>query len=450
MRVHFITPTRISLINLTTIGDSEKREDETKIGKFSSGQAYATALLLRDNVGIEVYVYGGEDELDGKFTEAITYSTTERICQSTNKSKEVIVLNYEKQFHGNCNSIHTFREGWTESQEIETAFALQLGYNWETWMAYRELMSNVLDEGGYVLEQESYPELETGTVITLSFDESNAFYDVWKNKHLYMNFEAPLFKVSDSVEALKNDEGWLRIYKQNILVFEDVNRPSKFAWNIKFGEIDERRILNNVYGVEQSIASAIQNTNNEDFLREIITKDFSTKENEFLSSNGSYSSYISDEIKNIALEVYKKHGDVKSYSWLIDKIKKQKDCKIAGKRITTVEDSLWSYSREVVIESSPVITHTKSPLSPNECFEISPLQKEINKYYNFDLDVEVKIAKLKGSKVVADKYEKCLIIDESFEVEKDFHIFVVEYLDMKHNENVIESLSKYICNLIKK
>jgi len=111
---------------------------------------------------------------------------------------------------------------------------------------------------------------------------------------------------------------------------------------------------------------------------------------------------------------------------------------------------LWSYSREVVIESSPVITHTKSPLSPNECFEISPLQKEINKYYNFDLDVEVKIAKLKGSKVVADKYEKCLIIDESFEVEKDFHIFVVEYLDMKHNENVIESLSKYICNLIKK
>ena len=30
MKVHFITPTRISLINLTTIGDSEKREDDTK------------------------------------------------------------------------------------------------------------------------------------------------------------------------------------------------------------------------------------------------------------------------------------------------------------------------------------------------------------------------------------------------------------------------------------
>lgn len=446
MRVHFITPTRISLINLTTIGDSEKREDETKIGKFSSGQAYATALLLRDNVGIEVNIYGGEHKNGWIYKENVKYSTKTLACESTNKTKEVILLDYKKQYdcYGRINT------DWDENKEIETAFALQLGYNWEIWMAYRELMSNVLDEGGYVLEQESDPELETGTVITLSFDESNAFYDVWKNKHLYMNFEAPLFKVSDSVEALKNDEGWLRIYKQNILVFEDVNRPSKFAWNIKFGEIDERRILNNVYGVEQSIASAIQNTNNEDFLREIITKDFSTKENEFLSSNGSYSSYISDEIKNIALEVYKKHGDVKSYSWLIDKIKKQKDCKIAGKRITTVEDSLWSYSREVVIESSPVITHTKSPLSPNECFEISPLQKEINKYYNFDLDVEVKIAKLKGSKVVADKYEKCLIIDESFEVEKDFHIFVVEYLDMKHNENVIESLSKYICNLIKK
>ena len=59
MKVHFITPTRISLINLTTIGDSEKREDDTKIGKFSSGQAYATALLLRDNVGMEINIYGG-------------------------------------------------------------------------------------------------------------------------------------------------------------------------------------------------------------------------------------------------------------------------------------------------------------------------------------------------------------------------------------------------------
>lgn len=161
MKVHFITPTRISLINLTTIGDSEKREDETKIGKFSSGQSYATALLLRDNVDIGISIYGGTEQLmngedsfvNEDYTEHIDYSTFNKVCQSTGKEKEVILLHYNKEYHGRCNSINDFYEPREEeSYEIETAFALQLGYNWEIWMAYREIMSNVLDEEGYVLE----------------------------------------------------------------------------------------------------------------------------------------------------------------------------------------------------------------------------------------------------------------------------------------------------------
>jgi hypothetical protein len=449
MRVHFITPTRISLINLTTIGDSEKREDETKIGKFSSGQAYATALLLRDNVGIEVYVYGGVDSDDNKFTEVVEYSTTNRICNSTNKSKEVIVLNYEKQFHGRSGCINTFREGFSEAETIETAFALQLGYNWSLWMSYRELMSNVLDEGGYVLEQENYPELETGTVITLSFDEDNQFYDVWQNRHLYMNFEEPLYKVSNSVECLENKENYLRIYKQNILVYEDKKRPSRFAWNIKFGEIDERRILSNIYSVEQSISSAIQDTDNEDFLRAIVSPYFEVETNEFLSSNSNYSDYISDSVKKVVNQVYEEFGEVKSYSWLIDKVRKQKDCKIAGKKIKTIEDSIWSYSNTVTIETKPQ-PFAEPAIIVDEVEYITPFAVDIKKHYNFDLDVEVKIAKLKGSKVVADKYEKCLIVDENFDIEKDFHTFVVEYLDLTQTGNVVENLAKYICKLLKK
>jgi hypothetical protein len=458
MKVHFVTPTRISLINLTTIGDSEKREDETKIGKFSSGMAFATALLLRDNVNIEINIYGGEDTIEedegngfmySAYTENITYSTRNRICDSTNKSKEVILINYEKQFHGDCNSALTFSEGYTESNIVETAFALQLGYNWELWMSYRELMSNVLDEGGYVLEQETCPELEHGTVITLTFDEENDFYNVWQNRHLYMNFEKPLFKVSDSVECLENKENYLRIYKQNILVYEDRDRPSRFAWNIKFGEIDERRILNNVYSVEQSISYAIQDTDNEEFLRTVITKDFKTEEKEFLSSNCSYSDWISEAVKKITTEIYEEFGEVSSYDWLIDKVRKQKDCKIGGKKIKTIEDSLWSYSSEVTVETKPQ-TFSEPSIIVDEVEYITPFALEIKKHYNFNLDVEIKIAKLKGSKVVADKYEKCLIIDENFDIQKDFHTFVVEYIDLTRPGNVVENLGKYICELIKK
>lgn len=455
MKVHFITPTRISLINLTTIGDSEKREDTTKIGQFSSGMCHSTALLLRDGVDLSINIFGGEEkqveEEEGvryiNYTECINYSTLNKVCSSTSKSKEVIVLNYEKHFHGNCDSALTYSEGYTESETIETAFALQLGYNWETWMIYRELMSNVLDEGGYVTEENTT--ISYGTIITLEFDESNKFYEVWQNRHLYMNFEKPLFKISDSVEVLENKENFLRIYKNNILVYENKDRPSRFAWNIMFGTIDERRILNDVHNVEQSIISHIQETDNEDFLRAVITPYFKTEEKEFLSRNLTYSDYVSDMLKKVVYEVYEEFGEVRSYDWLIDKIKKQKDCKIAGKKIKTIEDSIWSYSNEVTIETTPQ-PHAEPTMIVDEVEYITPFASEIKKHYNFDLDVEVKIAKLKGSKAVADNFEKCIIIDESFDIQKDFHTFVVEYLYLTQKGNVVENLSKYICKLISK
>lgn len=425
MKVHFITPTKLSILDITSMGDSSKRGDDSKIGAFDSGLKYAIALLLRDDVGIEISVFdqGGEEN-------NFTFKTITVFDESTSKNKELIAV---KKLNG---------------EETITGFAKNLGYNWEVWMAYREIMSNVLDENGYVLEDEDGEELDNGTVVTLEFDEDNEFYNVWQNRHLYMNFEEPLFKVSDSVEALKNDEGYLRIYKQNILVYENKERPSRFAWNIKFGEIDERRILSNIYSIEQSIASTIQTTNNENFLRVIITNDFKTQEKEFLIDNTYYSNWVSDTVKKVVHEVYNEYGDVKSYEWLIDKVKKQKDCKIAGKKINTVEDSLWAYSTEVTVETEPkVIYDVKLPV---EGFIEETFADKIKKHYNFNLDVEVKIAKLKGSKVVADKYEKCLIIDESFNIEYDFHIFIVEYVDLKYTENVVTSLSKYICNLISK
>lgn len=453
MKVHFITPTRISLINLTTIGDSEKREDDSKIGKFSSGQAYSTALLLRDGVNMTVSVYGGYD--GQPFTEYISYGTKTKYCSTTDKKKDIIEINHEQIFHGGSpNSPHDLNEPFSpNSRKIETAFALQLGYNWELWMAYRELMSNVLDEGGYVTEDDFDEDLfiggEESTIITLEFDENNTFYTVWQNRHLYMNFKEPLYKISDTVQVLENEEGYLRIYKQNILVYKDENVPSRFAYNIKFGTIDERRILSNIYSVECSIAEAIKYTDNEDYLRAILTPDFSAESKEFLSNLSLYGE-ASDLIHEIAFDVYEKCGEVKSYDWVLDLIKKRKDCKIGGKKIKSVDDSIWSYSTTVTVETSPETFSTPEVIEiEEEIFEDS-FVAEIRKHYNFNLDVEVKKAKLKGSKVIADKYCKCLIIDEDFNLEEDFPEFIVQYIDLTVSGNVVKNLSEYICKLLKK
>lgn len=431
MQIHFITPTIISRLDISSMGDSSKRGDDSTIGQFDSGLKYAIALLLRDKVNMSIKTYDDDGILN-----TYTFSTSVKKCNNTNKEKELIDINY------NDYSDDT-------SGVIETGFALQMGYNWSTWMALRELYSNMTDEKGTISELQEDIAVGYGTIITLEFDDNTEFFNVWQNKHLYINEQEPLFKISNSVEVLKNDEDYLRIYKQNILVYEDKEKPSRFAWNIKFGEIDERRILSNLYYVEQNINYAIQTTDNEEFLRTIIKPTFEVQDKEFLSNNTHYSDHISETVNRITTEIYEEFGEVNSYDWLINKVRKRKDCKIGGKKIKTIEDSLWSYSTEVTIETTPQ-PYAEPSIVVDDVEYITPFASEIKQYYNFNLDVEVKIAKLKGSKVVADKFENCIIVDESFDISKDFHIFVIEYLDLTQKGNVVENLAKYICNLISK
>ena len=232
MQIHFITPTIISRLDISSMGDSSKRGDDSTIGQFDSGLKYAIALLLRDKVNMSIKTYDNDGILN-----TYNFSTSVKKCNNTNKEKELIDINY------NDYSDDT-------SGVIETGFALQMGYNWSTWMALRELYSNMADEKGVISELQEDIAVSYGTIITLEFDENTEFFNVWQNKHLYINEQESLFKISNSVEVLKNDEDYLRIYKQNILVYEDKDKPSRFAWNIKFGEIDERRILSNLYYVQ--------------------------------------------------------------------------------------------------------------------------------------------------------------------------------------------------------
>jgi hypothetical protein len=448
MKISFVTPTRMSLINLSTIGDSEKREDDSKIGKFSSGQAYSTALLLRNGVDLSVTVYGGEHySSEEKYDENFTFFTFNKNCESTGKEKELIGINYAKAYHGNCDSTMTFSDpSETEYATIETGFALALGYNWELYMALRELWSNMLDEGGHIKEGDS--EVGYGTVITLDFEEDSEFAEIWNKRHLYINEKEPLYKISDTVDVLENEEGYLRIYKQNILVYKDEKIPSRFAYNIHFGNIDERRILSNLWGVASDITYAIKNTSNEEYLREIITSDIKFEKDEFLTGNSIYGT-ASDLVHKIACEVYNEFGSVNTYSWLLNSIKERKDCGIGEKRIQSIGDSIYSYSNTVTVASTPQ-PFAEPPMEAEGEIYINPFSAEIKKYYNFNLDVEIKTAKLRGSKVIADKFEKCLIIDGSFDIEKDFGEFLIQYVDLTMEGNTIKNLGEYICNLIKK
>ena len=154
--IFFKTPTQLSFIDLITMGDSEKRGDNSTTGMFGSGLKYSLALLLRNNVKFEAIVtgntyIGGQDR---DYTEIFTPYTYVNEDEITGKSKELIGIKVERDFES-FNSIHCEDIFEYEIEEnYETGFALQLGFNWELWMALREIYSNMLDEGGSYYEDE--------------------------------------------------------------------------------------------------------------------------------------------------------------------------------------------------------------------------------------------------------------------------------------------------------
>lgn len=448
-QIYFYTPTVISYLDLISMGGSEKANDASTLGKYNSGLKYSMALALQNNIDFFVKSFDTEYSQGHDRRRETSYfvSTYTDTCEQTDKEKELILIS-KNVWAENFNSVHSEDTGGGDylEEEYRTGFSPKLGIDWKIWMIIREIYSNMLDEKGYYTEIED-KKFNYGTCITLEFEEDSEFSEIWGNRHNYINEKPPLFKINHSIEALENLEGYLKIYKQNILVYENKETESQYAWNVKDAEIDEKRILSSLWSVSSDIISAIMSTKNEEFLRTIITKD-NNYHNQFLYNMSTYSS-ASDLLHTIACEVYQKFEEVDSYPWLINAIKSREDCGISGRKIKTVSDSIYSYSKTVTIESDP-IPHAEPSIVVEDIEYITPFETEIKKLYNFNLDVEVKKATLSGSCVCADKFNNCLIISEDFSIEKDFPEFLVQYLDLTVKGNVLKNLSEYTCNLLRK
>jgi hypothetical protein len=98
---------------LTLMGGSTKRDDSSKLGRFGSGNKYAIASLLRNNIDFKIF--SGE--------------------------REIIITTKKHDYRG------------TELDKIfidgkETSLTVQMGPDWEyLWMAIREWVQNSVDEG---------------------------------------------------------------------------------------------------------------------------------------------------------------------------------------------------------------------------------------------------------------------------------------------------------------
>lgn len=220
----------IDVRSFTLLGNSTKRNDDTKIGRFGSGLKYAIATLL--DKGTHFHVYSGKEEIEFK-TERETFRETEL---------DRIFINGEL-----------------------TSFSTQMGPDWGIYDAIREIYSNAVDEGLIdfcILNTEDKESIESShpkdgeTTFYIIVDEAVA--TVVDNLPKYFShFRTDAFYKNEKLTIYPSD-GRLRIYKSGFLVYKDDGIQSLFHYDFPAALINESRALESLDSTYGNIARVMQ------------------------------------------------------------------------------------------------------------------------------------------------------------------------------------------------
>jgi hypothetical protein len=232
---------QIDIQAFTLIGASTKRNDETKIGLYGSGNKYSIATMLRQ--GIDFKVFSGEDE--------IVFTT--RTQQFRDQEFDVILVN------GQETSLTTTMGG----EDWNSAFA-----------PIREIYSNALDEDddatltkvSDMLPERGY----TKFFIELNKDVKH-FYD---NIHLYFCKHNPkvLFSNIQGSIYTNTDEGNIRIFRKGILSHFDNKSKALLHYNFEDLDINESRVVKYVWQINSRMANVWKTCTNEELINTLLLR----------------------------------------------------------------------------------------------------------------------------------------------------------------------------------
>lgn len=205
MPIYHMTDTEMPIEALVTLGVSVKSEGS--IGYFGTGFKFAVATLLRNGCRVKVN--------EREFT---AHPTTIR----------------GEEFH----IVHL--------DERPLGFTTDLGRNWQVWMAFRELHSNTLDEGGVTSDRPG----EAANTISVF---GPAYEEAYHSRHeIFINRPAIV------------ENGAIRIYSApaNYKYYRGVRagnmeRPASFTYNqLAQGSLTEDRTLTSEWYLSRYAAQA--------------------------------------------------------------------------------------------------------------------------------------------------------------------------------------------------
>ena len=223
-----------------TFGVSSKDNKETAIGYFGTGLKYAIAILLR--VGQEISIV----------TNGTHYKFGTSRTAIRNDEFDIVTMN-----------------------DQELGFTTELGKDWELWMAFRELFSNMLDENGEHYKKTLIPKLHDDR--TYIMVKGKDFERVYDERDKYFLPPTVHEVASDgTVTALRKNKD-LFVGDPAILYFRGIRvsnsmLPGLFDYNFHAGlKFTEDRTIKSGYTVNYEIAAMVAGSKDRDFIRQIVT-----------------------------------------------------------------------------------------------------------------------------------------------------------------------------------
>lgn len=259
--ITFVTPGTIDIRAFTTMGINAKPRTEKPIGYFGTGLKYAVAVLCRLGARITVHTGG------------VRYHFELEAMRFRGSDFDQIVMRRDTWMGD---------EGWRLGRRKKLPYTTQYGRNWEAWMAFRELYSNTLDEGGECWEHHDWDNAyseglgmigdQDATMIVV--DECEAFtkaYHDRANTFLDLSTRERLV-VLPGLEILEGPTQ--RMFYQGMRA-KDVGKPTLHTYNFTHGQdLTEDRQLAHEWHIRATLADIIAaNCEDEVLIEKIITAD---------------------------------------------------------------------------------------------------------------------------------------------------------------------------------
>lgn len=252
---------------LTLVGASTKGGDSTKIGQFGSGNKYAIAYLLRNELPLKIY----------------------------SGIEEITVSVHEQAFRD-----MTF--GVIHINEVPTSITTEMGKDWRLWQAMREIYCNAIDEGesAFNTVDEIEPrENETHFYIEMN-EEAEKFMENFDN---YFSFNKKVLFECEAGQILEKSGQSINLYRKGINC-ANYKTASLYDYNFNHIRIDENRLVAWSWEPEEKIWDIIFRCTD----KEVITKIFNNLnrdvfEKKFSGVSSISSRNMSDEFKEAISEM---------------------------------------------------------------------------------------------------------------------------------------------------